>query len=169
MNAVALSARKHFEFLALVCSAEIKFGNIGARVELLSPGTEKEDLGQTLREASQPPSKWEVYERILRVPYYVVFDRATDQLRAFKLDGSRYVADELTNGRLWLPDAELFIGLWQGTYQGVERLWLRWYDKDGNCLPTLLEREINRANAEAQRAERLAAKLRELGIDPKQV
>ena len=39
-------------------------------VELLSPGTEKEDLGQTLREVNQPPIKWEVYERILRIPYY---------------------------------------------------------------------------------------------------
>ncbi|MEL6166210.1 MAG: Uma2 family endonuclease, partial [Cyanobacteria bacterium J06628_3] len=39
-------------------------------VELLSPGTEKEDLGQTLREVNQPPTKWEVYERILRIPYY---------------------------------------------------------------------------------------------------
>src|ERR1051326_661503 len=53
-------------------------------VELLSPSTEKEDLGQTLREASKPPTKWEVYERLLRVPYYVVFNRATDQLRDWK-------------------------------------------------------------------------------------
>jgi Uma2 family endonuclease len=42
-------------------------------VELLSPGTEKEDLGQTTREANQPPTKWEVYEQILRVPYYRSF------------------------------------------------------------------------------------------------
>ena len=38
-------------------------------VELLSPGTEDEDLGRSLREIQQPPGKWEVYERILRVPY----------------------------------------------------------------------------------------------------
>lgn len=31
-------------------------------VELLSPGTEAEDLGQTLREINQPPTKREVYE-----------------------------------------------------------------------------------------------------------
>ena len=39
-------------------------------VELLSPGTEREDLGQTLRDVDQPPTKWEVYERVLRIPYY---------------------------------------------------------------------------------------------------
>lgn len=43
-------------------------------VELLSPGTEDEDLGQNIRtllERDTPPSKWEVYERLLRIPYYV--------------------------------------------------------------------------------------------------
>ena len=37
-------------------------------VELLSPGTEKEDLGRNLREVRQPPNKWTVYEQILRIP-----------------------------------------------------------------------------------------------------
>lgn len=54
-------------------------------VELLSPGTEREDLGRTWREVNQPPTKWEVYEQILRVPYYAVFDRSCDRLRVFTL------------------------------------------------------------------------------------
>jgi hypothetical protein len=33
------------------------------QVQLLSPWTEKEDLGQTLREINQPPNKWTVYEQ----------------------------------------------------------------------------------------------------------
>ncbi|MBE9205653.1 hypothetical protein IQ244_03830 [Nostoc sp. LEGE 06077] len=53
-------------------------------------------------------------------------------------------------------------GLWQGTYQGIERLWLRWYDANGNRIPTPVEQE-------SQKAEGLAAKLRELGIDPNQI
>lgn len=44
-------------------------------VELLSPGTEAEDLEQTLRDANKPPTKWQVYEQNLRIPYYIVFDR----------------------------------------------------------------------------------------------
>jgi Uma2 family endonuclease len=39
-------------------------------VELLSPGTETEDLGKSPRSVDQPPSKWQVYEQILRIPYY---------------------------------------------------------------------------------------------------
>ncbi|MBU7582489.1 MAG: Uma2 family endonuclease [Nostoc sp. TH1S01] len=131
-------------------------------VELLSPGTEKEDLGQTLREVNQPPTKWEVYERILRVPYYIVFDRYSDKLQAFQLIADRYSEIDLTTPRIWMPSLQLGLGLWQGSYQEIERLWLRWYDADGNWIPTPVEQEN-------QRAERLAAKLRELGIDPNQI
>jgi Uma2 family endonuclease len=131
-------------------------------VELLSPGTEKEDLGQTLREVNQPPTKWEVYEQILKVPYYVVFDRYTDNLRVFMLHGDRYSCLELPQSRFWIPSIERGLGLWQGSYEGIDRQWLRWFDGEGNWLPTTAERE-------QQRSERLAAKLRELGIDPDEV
>src|SRR5919199_4304170 len=142
-------------------------------VELLSPGTEKEDLGQTLREVNQPPTKWEVYERILRVPYYIVFDRYTDQLRGFQLVGSSYTELELSEPRVWMNDIQLGLGLWQGVYQGIERLWLRWYDADGNWVLTPEERERQRAEQESQRlererrrVERLAEQLRSLGVEP---
>jgi Uma2 family endonuclease len=38
-------------------------------VELLSPGTEGEDLGTNVRELGKPPVKWAVYERMLRIPF----------------------------------------------------------------------------------------------------
>ncbi len=131
-------------------------------IELLSPGTEKEDLGQTLREINQPPTKWEVYESVLRVPYYIVFDRYTDTLRAFTLDLEHYIKLDLNQPKVWIPDLELGLGLWQGSYQGIERLWLRWYDAIGNWIPTPIEQA-------SHRAERLAARLRELGIDPDEI
>ncbi|MBW4559498.1 MAG: Uma2 family endonuclease [Trichormus sp. ATA11-4-KO1] len=135
-------------------------------VELLSPGTEKEDLGQILRDANQPPTKWEVYERILRVPYYVVFDRYTDHLRAFQLVGSSYAELDLRQPRLWLNDIELGLGLWQGVYQGSDRLWLRWYDAQGNWILTAQEQERKQVEKERRRVERLAEQLRALGIEP---
>ncbi|MEL6382563.1 MAG: Uma2 family endonuclease, partial [Cyanobacteria bacterium J06626_18] len=58
-------------------------------VELLSSGTEDEDLGNTLREVNQPPTKWQVYEQILRVPYYAIFDRYNNQFRLFQMVGTR--------------------------------------------------------------------------------
>jgi Uma2 family endonuclease len=140
-------------------------------VELLSPRTEKEDLGQTLREVNQAPSKWEVYERILRVPYYVVFGRLADEMRVFKLSGTKYEEGVGHGGRIWIAEAELGLGMWRGTYRGQERWWLRWYDAQGAWIPTPDERatqEQLRAEQERQRAERLAETLRQLGHDPDQ-
>lgn len=138
-------------------------------VELLSPKTEKEDLGQTLRDVNAAPTKWEVYEQILRVPYYVVFGRKTNEMRVFRMSGMRYAEVTGHGGRFWMPEAELGLGLWQGKYKGQERLWLRWYDVQDNWIPTPEERadqERQRAEQERQRAEQLAEILRQLGHDP---
>ena len=53
-------------------------------MEFLSPGTEDEDLGRTTSTPGRPPTKWQLYEQILRVPYYVIFDRDTDELQVFQ-------------------------------------------------------------------------------------
>lgn len=155
-------------------------------IELLSPGTEAEDLGQSLREINKPPTKWQVYEQILRIPCYVVFDRYKNQLQGFHLVGSHYQALELSDGKLWLEEIQLGLGVWQGSYQGIEGLWLRWYDRSGQWIASTDERieqekqrveqerqraeqERQRAEQERQRAEQLANHLRSLGIDPDQI
>ncbi|WP_416671241.1 Uma2 family endonuclease [Egbenema bharatensis] len=175
-------------------------------VELLSPGTEKEDLGEwaeiesiaegeeRLSEAASdpqgngqsikkaPPRKWTVYEQILRIPYYFVFNRRTDRLRVFKLVGGHYQEQELnpTQPRFWIAELNLGVGLWQGEFEGIDRLWLRWYDDLGNWVPTDTELEQQRAEQERQRAEQerlraeqaeaelanLRERLRSAGIDP---
>lgn len=146
-------------------------------VELLSPGTEDEDLG-TRREnaADKPPSKWEVYERILRIPYYVVFSRYTNELRAFQLVGGHYEPMNLTNGYLLMPEIDLSLGLWQGSFRDIERLWLRWFTLTGELIPApteeaaaATERAIIAEQEAAQakrKAEQLAERLRQLGVNP---
>jgi Uma2 family endonuclease len=141
-------------------------------VELLSPSTEKEDLGRTLRTIAQPPTKWEVYEKILRIPYYVVFNGYTNQLRLFQITGNSYQEIPLSYTKFWLAEIKLGLGLWSGEYQGLNRLWLRWYDQNDHWLPTpvekeqqLIEQERQRAKQERQRAnqlERENAQLKEL-------
>jgi Uma2 family endonuclease len=134
-------------------------------VELLSEGTDKEDLGLTTSEAGQPPTKWEVYEQILKAPYYIVYDRYQDILRAYRLKDDQYQAFPIEDERLWISELNLGLGLWQGEYQGITRKWLRWYENDGSWVPTP---EENLEKAEAK-AARLAQRLRELGIDPDEV
>ncbi|NEQ86082.1 MAG: Uma2 family endonuclease [Moorea sp. SIO2I5] len=148
-------------------------------VELLSPGTEDEDYGQTVSAPGKPPTKWQVYEQILRVPYYVIFSRYTNELQGFHLVGDHYKPAVLNQGRLLMPELGLSLGLWRGSFRDIPRLWLRWMTLKGNLIP-LASEELAQAQLEAieakleaieakQRAERLAARLRELGINPDQL
>ncbi len=155
-------------------------------VELLSPGTEEEDLGIKKSAADKPPTKWEVYERILRIPYYVVFSRYTNELRAFQLVGGHYESVNLTEGRLLMPELGLSLGLWQGIFRDIPKLWLRWFTLEGELIsaPTevataateraiIAEQEAMEAKQEATQAKRkaaqLAERLRQLGINPDQI
>ncbi|MEM9542306.1 MAG: Uma2 family endonuclease [Cyanobacteria bacterium P01_E01_bin.42] len=119
-------------------------------VELASPGTEDEDLGRTERKKESRPTKWEVYEEILQVPYYIVYDRYENELRGFVLRSGEYEELDLEEGRLWLEKLGLGLGLWQGSYEGVEGLWLRFYDRFGDWIATPNER----ADYEAQEKQR---------------
>jgi Uma2 family endonuclease len=152
-------------------------------VELLSPGTDKEDLGLTKSKPGKPPTKWVVYEQILKIPYYILYDRYSDELRFYQLVKGRYQAQPIQDERIWIPQYKIGLGLWEGEHQGCSRKWLRWLDSDRKWIPTPLEQsEIQQAQAELQReqaelqreqaeakAARLAQRLRELGIDPDEV
>ncbi len=153
-------------------------------VELLSPGTAKEDLGDyaeveeegergRAREGENagaretPPRKWDVYEKILRVPYYLVFSRYTNRVRFFKLVGGHYQEQALDpeNPRIWIPELEVGLGLWQGEYEGIERQWLRWYDDQGNWIPTDTEQERQEKEQERQRADRAESQLQQVVLN----
>ena len=135
-------------------------------IELLSPGTEKEDLGHTLREVSQPPNKWTVYEQILRIPYYFVFNRYTDELQAFGLVRESYQPLSGEGAGVWLEKAQLGLGLWQGNYQGINRQWLRWYDRDSQWILTPAEQEKQRADLAAVEIARLKQLLEQASMNP---
>ncbi|MEH2118799.1 Uma2 family endonuclease [Nostoc sp.] len=145
-------------------------------VELLSPGTEAEDLGMKNNAAHKPPSKWEVYERILRIPYYIVFSRYTDELQAFQLVGGHYEPMNLTEGRLPMPELGLSLGLWQGSFQDIPKLWLRWFTLAGELIPLATEEAVTAKQEAAQarqeaaqareKAEQLTERLRQLGVNP---
>lgn len=152
-------------------------------VELLSPGTADEDLGLTERPDGEPPTKWKVYESILAVPYYIVFDRYTNQLRGFTLVSGVYQELTLAEPKIWIPRLSIGLGLWEGEYQEINRQWLRWYDAKGNWILTdgeekilaqqqaqlaqqQVEIEHQRAEQAEARAAALAQRLRELGINP---
>jgi Uma2 family endonuclease len=69
----------------------------------------------------------------------------------------------------WMPEVGLGIGRCQGVFNGIDRELLAWFDRSGTryLMPeesVLAQKQI--AQAERERADRLAEKLRALGIDP---
>jgi Uma2 family endonuclease len=116
-------------------------------VEFISPGTEGEDLGRFApkppkRAYGKPPIKFDVYETILQVPNYIVYDEATMALRYFRLINGAYQPQSLpsANPLCWIPEIDLGIGLWRGEYRHNQQTWLRWCDRAGTFFPTDAER-----------------------------
>lgn len=99
------------------------------------------------------------------VAYYVVFDprnQLSDTvLQCFELRGGQYEALD----RPWFEKLQLGLVLWTGTFEARADTWLRWVTADGSLVETGAER----AEREKDRAQRLAEKLRALGIDPDDV
>jgi Uma2 family endonuclease len=116
------------------------------------------------RKGNEAGSKLRDYARI-GVTYYVIFDPDEQlqgkTLRLYALREGKYTP---LKGQ-WLPEIGLGLTLWRGSFEGTEATWLRWCDHDGNVIATGAER----AEQERERAERLAARLRELGIDPESI
>ncbi|HYW22334.1 MAG TPA: Uma2 family endonuclease [Nodularia sp. (in: cyanobacteria)] len=141
-------------------------GAVAVVMEFLSD-TENGEL--SIR-STPPYGKLYFYEHILKVPTYVTYDPYEVILEVRCLENEKYTlmaAD--ANGRYWIPELELFIGIWQGERLCQTMNWLRWWDKEGNLLlwsSEQAQQERQRAEQERQRAEILAAKLRELGVDP---
>jgi Uma2 family endonuclease len=123
-------------------------------VELLSPSTEDDDLGKIDQKKGKPTVKWDVYEQVLKVPFYVIYDSLRDgkaeryenQLRVFALQEGRYQAMELSTPRFWFEQLGMGLGLWPGVYQGAEGEWLRWYDRVASPVE-------NRASASGENLE----------------
>jgi Uma2 family endonuclease len=153
-------------------------------VEFLSPGTETSDLGrfdQAAPEtalangqepiASTPPDKLTVYEKYLRVPHYLVYDRRSGQIRYFLLVGGEYQEQSVQASApmVWLADLQIGLAVWEGEFEAISGRWLRWCNAAGQWLPTDTEREREARERAEQRAEALAQRLRELGVDPDEV
>ncbi|MDZ8186018.1 MAG: Uma2 family endonuclease [Nostoc sp. ChiSLP02] len=109
--------------------------------------------------------------------YYVVYNPFRcdkTPLEVYKLVNNAY---ELHDGNpVWLPEIGLGIGIERGTYLGIPREWIYWYNQQGQRFLTpeekekLAEQKAQQAEQKAQQAQQetqlLRERLRSLGIDP---
>ncbi|MDB9439325.1 Uma2 family endonuclease [Dolichospermum lemmermannii CS-548] len=100
--------------------------------------------------------KFWIYEQVIRTPFYGIYEVNKASIEVYELIGGKYqllAANE--RGHYSITPMGVELGLWQGEYQNAELPWLRWWDLQGNLLLTGEER-----------ANRLAAQLRALGVEP---
>lgn len=127
-------------------------------VEILSESTAKIDKGE----------KKQIYQDIFRTPEYFWFDPENLELKGFELIKGKYEEIHPTpEGKLKSEQLELYIGVYQQK--------LRYFTLEGDLVPTpaevatetqaLLELERENAQRQRERSEKLAQKLRELGIE----
>lgn len=108
------------------------------------------------------PGKFWVYEQIMRIPYYGIYEVSKGVLEVYHfVDG--FYEKMIPNSRDRYPITTMGVelGLWEGTYQNQTMLWLRWWDLEGNLLLTGQET----AEIERMKRQRLVEKLRSLTPD----
>lgn len=119
--------------------------------------------GTEERDRTPVTGKFWIYEQAVRTPFYGIYEVNPGRVEVYHLvDGRFQPLSANERGHYEIPPLGVELGIWQGRFQDVNLPWLRWWDTQGNLLPTAEER----AEQQAQRAERLAAQLRALGVEP---
>ncbi|KPQ37571.1 MAG: putative restriction endonuclease [Phormidesmis priestleyi Ana] len=135
-----------------------------------------------------PPGKWFYYERVLKVPNYVIFHPQNGTIEFYQLSEVGLYEPQVPDqdGLYWLAEANLFLGAWEGAHQDRAGWWLRWWNADREMLlwgEELTEQERQRAEQERQRADQAEqalekaeqgkqtaiARLLTLGLSPEQI
>jgi Uma2 family endonuclease len=119
--------------------------------------------GSEERDKTPITGKFWVYEQAIRVPFYGIYEVKKASVEMYQLVRGRYeLLPANERGHYPIEAMGVELGIWQGRYQNLELPWLRWWDKQGNLLVTGWERCLRRATP----TQFLAAKLKELGVNP---
>ena len=112
--------------------------------------------GSEERDKTPWKGKFWIYEQVIKPAFYGIYEVNKASIEVYELIGGKYqllAANE--RGHYLIKPMGIELGLWQGEYQNMELPWLRWWDLQGNLL--LIGEE---------RANRLTAQLRALGVEP---
>ncbi|MCY7322130.1 MAG: Uma2 family endonuclease [Phormidesmis sp. CAN_BIN36] len=122
--------------------------------------------GSEARDRTPVTGKFWVYEQAIRIPFYGIYDCSKGAIELYHLVEGRYQPMTANKrGHYLIPPMGVELGIWRGEYEAMDLPWLRGWDDEGNLLSTGDER----AEQEKQRADRLAERLRQMGIDPNEV
>ena len=124
--------------------------------------------GSEERDDTPNTGKFWVYEQILQVPYYAIFDGFEGTLECFQLVDDVYLPMRANaRSHFELPFLNVELGLWMGLSHNYYRHWLRFFDAEGTMLPIHAER-ADRANERAEQEEAQAKRANALAAQEKE-
>ncbi|AFZ22654.1 hypothetical protein Cylst_0290 [Cylindrospermum stagnale PCC 7417] len=108
----------------------------------------------------------------LGILYYVIYAptrlrRRRQRLEVYRLVEGKYILQP--GDEVWMPEVGLGIGREGGTYQGITREWLFWYDESGDRYSTpeeLAVKQQQQLEQSQQQLQELLTRLQQKGIDP---
>ena len=108
----------------------------------------------------------------LGILYYVIYAptllrRKRQRLEVYRLVNGEYILQP--GDKIWMPEIGLGIGRERGTYQGITREWLYWYDESGNRYSTPEEVAVEQQRQleqTQQQLQELLSRLEQKGINP---
>jgi Uma2 family endonuclease len=122
-------------------------------VEITSQSTAKNDRG----------AKKDIYEQVLKVTEYFIYDPFTFELEGYRLLGGSYRPIEPTSdGRLYSEQLALELGVVDTLFLEVDAPMLRFFTTSGDLVPTFAEAAARRISQETQRTAELARRAAEL-------
>lgn len=164
------------EYVAPLIVLEFVSGDGSEERDSTSPFANREENG----EEKKKPGKFWVYEQAIRLPFYGIYEVKKASVEVYQLVQSHYeLISANERGHYAIAPMGVELGIWQGRYEEMELPWLRWWDSEGNLLLTgeersqllasQLEQERQQKEAAQRRAEQLAERLRQMGINPDEV
>ena len=136
---------------------KLEGGPVGVVMEFLS----ETEAGEYSTRPAFPYGKLYFYEQILQVPTYVIFDPAAVVIEVRQLQGDRYVMQSPNEqGHYWIPEINLWLGVWTGERLGRTKHWLRWWNESGELLLWSSE-QAEQAQQQAEQAQQQAEQARQ--------
>ncbi len=126
--------------------------------------------GSEENDTTPKSGKFWVYERVIQPQFYAIYYVNPGKVDVYVLENGKFtLVAPNAHGHYPIPPLGVALGIWHGSYKGMQLPWLRWFTMQGIPLPTSSERE-ERERKEKERAcereERLIAQLRALGVEP---
>ena len=126
--------------------------------------------GSQERDRTPITGKFWVYEQAIRVPFYGIYEVNLARVEVYQLINGRYqMMQPNERGHYPIEPLGVELGIWQGQYTNMEFPWLRWWDAQGNLLldgTEIAQLAQSQLEQERERAERLAERLRAMGVNP---